>query len=66
MRRGQRQRKFKKESTIYGIPVKNSNNLDMSQQMNMIDGSELISPQIKRQETDTCDVLILSSESRPV
>ena len=38
----------------------------MSQQMNMIDGSELISPQIKRQETDTCDVLILSSESRPV
>ena len=44
MRRGQRQRKFKKESTIYGIPVKNSSNLDMSQQMNMIDGSELISP----------------------
>ena len=48
MRKAQRQRKFKKESTIYGIPVKNTRNMDMSQSQQMLAASELNSPQIKR------------------
>ena len=44
MRKAQRQRKFKKESTIYGIPVKNTSNMDVSQSQQMIDASELNSP----------------------
>lgn len=30
MKRLQRHRKFQKDSTIYGIPVKNNNNIDLS------------------------------------
>lgn len=32
----------------------------------MLDGSEMQNTHVKRQETDTCDMLILTGESRPV
>ena len=41
-------RKFRKDSTIYGIPVKNTSKLDYSQQQAMFEGSEMIRTEVKK------------------
>ena len=47
-RQGAKIRKFRKESTIYGIPVKSMAKMDMSQQNSIIETNELASTQVKR------------------
>ena len=64
-RKTAKQRRFQKDTIIYGIPVKNAAKLDQSQTAPMVTTSvDMMNSQFKRMESSTCNALILDPDTK--